>query len=229
VNDPKIIVALDFDNEIEVFQLVDQLDPNLCRLKIGKELFTACGPTIVKKVQDRGFDVFLDLKFHDIPATVAKACAAAANLGVWMLNVHALGGREMLKAARAAIDEAENSPHLIAVTLLTSFDQIQLNEIGIKVDLAEEVNNLAALVKSTGVDGVVCSGWEAQSLKQICGENFLLVTPGIRPEGSQNNDQKRIMTPKMALDNGASYLVIGRPITRSVNPLESLQLIHKSI
>jgi len=222
VNDPQIIVALDYDNQQDVINLVEQLDSSLCRLKIGKELFTACGPDIVKRVQDLGFDVFLDLKFHDIPATVAKACATAANLGVWMLNVHAMGGSDMLKAARVAIDESNNTPLLVAVTILTSFDQRQLNEIGLNRELDKQVLRLAELTNSSGLDGVVCSAREAQFIRSQLNSDFLLVTPGIRPSGSQQNDQKRVMTPKMALERGVNYLVIGRPITQAERPLNML-------
>lgn len=229
LNDPQIIVALDYDNQQEVISLTKQLDPELCRLKIGKELFTACGPDIVKRVQDLGFEVFLDLKFHDIPATVAKACATAANLGIWMLNVHALGGSDMLKAARVAIDESKNSPLLIAVTILTSFDQRQLDEIGVDTQIDEQVLRLAELSNDAGLDGVVCSAREAQIIRAKLNREFLLVTPGIRPAGSQHDDQKRIMTPKMALDNGSNYLVIGRPITQAKNPLDCLQDVFTQI
>jgi len=229
VNNPKIIVALDYDNQQDVSNLVQQLDPNLCRLKIGKELFTACGPDCVKHVQDLGFDVFLDLKFHDIPATVAKACTSAANLGVWMLNVHALGGSDMLNAARTAIDESNNSPLLIAVTILTSFDQRQLNEVGLNLALDKQVMCLAELSHSVGLDGVVCSAREAKFLRAKINQDFLLVTPGIRPDGAQQNDQKRIMTPEKALESGANYLVIGRPITQAIDPLGTLKAIYSQI
>lgn len=229
MNDPKIIVALDYDNQLDVIKLVNQLDPTLCRLKIGKELFTTCGPDIVKCVQDLGFQVFLDLKFHDIPVTVAKACKAAANLGVWMLNVHAMGGSDMLKAARVAIDESSNSPLLIAVTVLTSFDQRQLDEIGLNADLDDQVIRLAELTNLAGLDGVVCSAREARLIRARLNSDFLLITPGIRPSGSKQNDQKRIMTPSMALESGANYLVIGRPITQAKSPLNSLQEIYSQI
>lgn len=229
MNDPKIIVALDYDNQEDVLSLITKLDPDLCRLKIGKELFTACGPDIVKRVQDSGFDVFLDLKFHDIPATVAKACSSAAQLGVWMLNVHALGGSEMLKSARKAINDSDRSPLLIAVTILTSFDQSQLDEIGLTHPLDEQVIRLASLSKSAKLDGVVCSAKEAGFITDKLGKDFILVTPGIRPAGSQQNDQKRIMTPEMALKSGSDYLVIGRPITQSNDPLMALQKIVTQI
>lgn len=229
MNDPKIIVALDYDNQQDVIHLVKQLDPGLCRLKIGKELFTACGPDIVKRVQDAGFDVFLDLKFHDIPATVAKACTSASNLGVWMLNVHALGGSDMLKAARIAVNESAKSPLLIAVTILTSFDQRQLDEVGLNRALDEQVIRLAELASSASLDGVVCSAREVEFIRAKLGKDFLLVTPGIRPGGSQKDDQKRTMTPEMALKSGSDYLVIGRPITQAVKPLDALQRIFEQI
>ena len=227
--DPKIIVALDYDNQQQVTSLIKNLDPVLCRLKIGKELFTACGPDIVKYVQDSGFEVFLDLKFHDIPATVAKACRSAANLGVWMLNVHASGGSKMMRAAKDSIDECDHSPYLIAVTVLTSMDQEQLAQIGVNALMVEQVKSLAALAKSSGLDGVVCSAMEVDVLKAKLGSDFLLVTPGIRPDGTDKNDQKRIMTPKLALSSGSDYLVIGRPITQASDPLAALQSIQSTI
>jgi len=229
MNDPKIIIALDYDNQSDVMQLVQQIDPSECRLKIGKELFTACGPDIVRKVQDLGFEVFLDLKFHDIPATVAKACKAAANLGVWMLNVHALGGVEMLKAARNAVDDSGKSTHLIAVTLLTSHSQSDISQVGLGGSIAENVLKLADLSFQSKLDGVVCSAQETEILRQHLGNDFLLITPGIRPAGSCADDQTRIVTPHDALKNGSSYLVIGRPITLADNPLAALREINQSI
>ena len=183
----------------------------------------------MKKVQDKGFDVFLDLKFHDIPVTTAKACKAAANLGVWMLNVHALGGVNMMKAAVEAIHESNNTPKLIAVTMLTSHSQQDIEQVGITTSLKSEVLSLAALANDCGLDGVVCSAQEAMAIKQATRNDFLCVTPGIRPVGSQSNDQKRIVTPEGAVKNGASYLVIGRPITQASNPELALQEIAASI
>ncbi|MGB0895463.1 MAG: orotidine-5'-phosphate decarboxylase [Parashewanella sp.] len=226
----RILVALDYDNKQAAFDLVDQLDPAMCRLKIGKEMFTLFGPEFVKEVQAKGFDVFLDLKFHDIPNTVAKAVTAAAELGVWMVNVHASGGMEMMKAAKEAlVPYGDKAPVLIAVTVLTSMKDSELPQIGVVKTAAEQVKHLATLAKESGLDGVVCSAQEAAELKQLLGDDFMLVTPGIRPIGSAAGDQQRIMTPEMAIEAGSDYLVIGRPITKSAQPLQSLQQIYQSI
>ena len=227
--DVKIIVALDFPDALTALQLVEQLEPSMCKLKVGKELFTRAGPSMVEKLSGKGFDVFLDLKFHDIPNTVASACKAAAELGVWMVNVHTLGGRAMMEAAREAIDTFDNKPLLIGVTVLTSMDDAALREIGIEQSAQEQVVRLAKLAQTSGLDGVVCSAQEAQLLRQLMGERFALVTPGIRPAGSDKGDQKRIMTPKLAIDSGASYLVIGRPITQAQNPLAVIKQITEEI
>lgn len=226
MNDPKIIVALDYADASSAQKLVEQLDPALCRLKVGKELFTAEGPQFVESLVRDNFGVFLDLKFHDIPNTVAKACAAASNLGVWMLNVHASGGTEMMQAAKQAIDNSANKPLLIAVTVLTSMNQQTLNQIGIQSDLATHVLNLAKLTQNAGLNGVVCSALEAKMLRTQLGNEFCLVTPGIRPANASQDDQSRIVTPTEALAMGASYLVIGRPITQAANPLKALETIH---
>lgn len=228
--DPKVIVALDFANEGEAMQLVNQLDPSLCKLKVGKELFTAFGPEFVKKLVALKFDVFLDLKFHDIPTTVKKAVTAAANLGVWMLNVHALGGADMVKAAHQGILESkvEHKPYLIAVTVLTSTNQQMLDALGFNSSVADLVVALGQTAIQSGADGLVCSALEAEALRKELGANALLVTPGIRPEGSASDDQQRIMTPAKALKSGSSYLVIGRPITQAENPLEALKAINAS-
>lgn len=225
-NDPKVIVALDYADADSALKLVHQLDPALCRLKVGKELFTAAGPQFVEKLSASNFGVFLDLKFHDIPNTVAKACSAASNLGVWMLNVHASGGMEMMQAAQQAINDSATKPLLIAVTVLTSMNQQTLNQIGIHTDLATHVLNLAKLTQQAGLDGVVCSALEAQMLRSNLGSEFCLVTPGIRPANSKKDDQSRIVTPADALALGSSYLVIGRPITQAENPLAALEAIH---
>jgi orotidine-5'-phosphate decarboxylase len=225
-NDPKIIVALDYADAASALNLVNQLDPSLCRLKVGKELFTALGPQFIEKLTQANFGVFLDLKFHDIPNTVAKACTAASNLGVWMLNVHASGGLEMMQAAHQAIQSSKAKPILIAVTVLTSMNQAGLNQIGITTNLATHVLNLATLSQRAGLDGVVCSALEAQMLRSQLGSNFCLVTPGIRPANASQDDQSRIVTPANALNMGASYLVIGRPITQAINPLKALEAIH---
>ena len=226
-NDPKIIVALDYADAASALKLVNQLDPALCRLKVGKELFTAVGPQFIETLTSANFGVFLDLKFHDIPNTVAKACTAASNLGVWMLNVHASGGLEMMQAAREAVDSTTAKPLLIAVTVLTSMNQASLNKIGIQTDLATHVLNLAKLTKEAGLDGVVCSALESKMLRAQLGSEFCLVTPGIRSVNVNQDDQSRVVTPADALGMGASYLVIGRPVTQAINPLKALEAIHQ--
>lgn len=225
----KIIVALDFNNINEIRKFISGINPDECRLKIGKELFTCYGPEVVREVQNAGFEVFLDLKFHDIPNTVYKAIKAAAHLGVWMVNVHASGGREMLLAARKAIEESDNKPLLIAVTILTSLGEEAVKEIGFSRDLTEQTLHLAKLAYDCGIDGVVCSAWEAQVIKDKTSCQFLTVTPGIRLSDSKTDDQTRIMTPPMAIKNGADYLVIGRPITQSQNPLQTLRDINRNL
>ncbi len=218
-----VIVALDFPGADSALALARQLDPQQCRLKIGKELFTRCGPGIVEQVQALGFEVFLDLKFHDIPNTVAKAVIAAADLGVWMLNVHATGGRSMMLAAREALEQcAGPRPRLIAVTLLTSMDVTDLIEVGISATPQQMVQRLAALAQECGLDGVVCSAQEAEVLKSMLGPDFQLVTPGIRPASAEQGDQKRVMTPQQALAAGSDFLVIGRPITAAADPQAAL-------
>lgn len=227
MHEPRIIVALDFPDGNSALRLAHQLDPQLCRLKVGKELFTATGPQLLEQFMTRGFDVFLDLKFHDIPNTVARACQAAAHLGVWMVNVHALGGRKMLRAAREAI--TPGTTKLIAVTLLTSMDQNDLADIGLAGQPGQIVGRLTRLAYECGLDGVVCSALEAAHLRQQLGERFCLVTPGIRPRGNSADDQRRITTPQQAIRNGADYLVIGRPITQAGNPLLACQQLHAEI
>lgn len=224
-----IIVALDYEDKKSMLGLVDQLDPSLCRLKVGKELFTRFGPEIVQALIARKFDVFLDLKFHDIPNTVAKAVAAAADLGVWMVNLHALGGGKMMDAARQAlVSFGDDRPLLIAVTVLTSMSPEDLQEL--QLPPAEIlVSRLAGLARNSGLDGVVSSAREAAMIKASCGADFLTVTPGIRPAGSEQNDQQRILTPAEAVRQGADYLVIGRPITQHVNPLQQLLAIHQEL
>lgn len=218
----RIIIAFDFSSESEALALAEQLNPHQCRIKIGKECFTACGPQLVMRLQTMGFDIFLDLKFHDIPNTVAKACLAAADLGVWMLNVHALGGEKMLTAAREALS-AKQTPLLIAVTILTSHDQQAINQIGLSGTPQENVIRLARLAEQCGLDGVVCSAQEAKPLRQTLSPDFKLVTPGIRLPSDDANDQSRIMTPTDAISAGVDYLVVGRPITQARNPQEALQ------
>lgn len=229
MNDPKIIIALDCPAAADALSLADRLQPSLCRLKVGKELFTAAGPLLLEQLMRRGFEIFLDLKFHDIPNTTAQACKAAAGLGVWMVNVHALGGRKMLEAAREAIAHSAQRPKLIAVTMLTSMAQEDLADIGIHATPAEMVLRLAKLTRDSGLDGVVCSAQEAALLREHCGKDFCLVTPGIRPAQASLDDQSRVMTPHAALQAGSSYLVIGRPITKAADPLQALLAIYSEI
>ncbi|NOT82689.1 MAG: orotidine-5'-phosphate decarboxylase [Gallionella sp.] len=229
MNDPKIIIALDYSTAIPALALSERLQPELCRLKVGKELFTAAGPAVLEKLMRRGFEVFLDLKFHDIPNTTAQACKAAAEFGVWMVNVHALGGRKMLTAAADAMAKTSNPPKLIAVTMLTSMAQEDLADIGIQATPAEMVLRLATLTRDCGLDGVVCSAQEAALLRKHCGTEFILVTPGIRPAQASLDDQSRVMTPQAALQAGSSYLVMGRPITQAADPLQALLNINKEI
>ncbi|WJV52022.1 orotidine-5'-phosphate decarboxylase [Prodigiosinella aquatilis] len=225
-----IIVALDYADQRAAYDFVDHIDPQDCRLKVGKEMFTLFGPQLVKDLQQRGFDVFLDLKFHDIPNTTARAVAAAAELGVWMVNVHASGGARMMVAAKEALHPfGSEAPRLIAVTVLTSMDTDDLRGLGIILSPAEQAERLAMLTQQCGLDGVVCSAHEAEHLKQVCGAGFTLVTPGIRPAGSQAGDQRRIMTPEQALQAGVDYMVIGRPITQSADPAQALKDILLSL
>jgi orotidine-5'-phosphate decarboxylase len=223
--DTRLIIALDYANARDALRLAEQLDPHRCRVKVGKELFTRAGPAVVERLVERGFDVFLDLKYHDIPNTVAAACAAAAELGVWMLNVHASGGPAMLQAARERLDTLPRPPLLIAVTLLTSLDQHDLAAIGCPGDLDERVVLLAELATRAGLDGLVCSPREAAMLRARLGPRPLLVTPGIRPTEGATGDQKRTMTPSEALAAGADHLVIGRPITAAADPRAALSAI----
>ena len=227
--DPRIIVALDFPDAKGALALAKRLDPKLCRVKVGKELYTAAGPSLVEKLQRSGFGVFLDLKFHDIPNTVAAACAAAAQLGVWMVNLHALGGRAMMSAAREALAGTGARPRLTAVTLLTSLGAAELSEVGLAGNPQEVVLRLAGLAQECGLDGVVCSAQEAAALRARFGREFCLVTPGIRPAEAARNDQNRIATPRQAVANGADYLVIGRSITRAADPLAALRDINTEI
>jgi orotidine-5'-phosphate decarboxylase len=223
-----VIVALDYTSAAEALAFADRLRPGLCRLKVGKELFTRSGPVLVEQLVARGFDVFLDLKFHDIPNTVALACKAAAELGVWMVNVHASGGRRMMETTRDALEALPQRPLLIAVTVLTSMSAEDLAELDLP-EPAVQVEKLARLTHDCGLDGVVCSAHEASLLKSICGADFNLITPGIRPAHSAANDQSRIMTPIEAVAAGADYLVIGRPITQSADPVEALLAINRSL
>lgn len=226
----KVIVALDYETKKEAMQLVDQLDPSLCRLKVGKEMFTTLGTEFVKELQRRNFDVFLDLKFHDIPNTVARAVRSAADLGVWMVDMHASGGLRMMEAAKRILEPyGKDAPILIAITVLTSMEEADLLQIGVNTSPEEHVIRLARLSQRAGLDGVVCSPQEVEILRQRCGNEFKLVTPGIRPEGSQLGDQRRVMTPREAINAGSDYLVIGRPITQAADPVAVLKQINASI
>ncbi|MDO8909088.1 MAG: orotidine-5'-phosphate decarboxylase [Pseudohongiella sp.] len=225
----RIIVALDMDDQDKVIKLIDQLNPDQCRVKIGKELFTLYGPELVRQVQSKGFDVFLDLKFHDIPHTVYKAVRAACALNVWMLTIHASGGAEMLRAAKTAVSESNHKPLLVAVTVLTSMADEDLVVQGIQRTTEEQVLRLASLAQGCGMDGVVCSASETLSLRKLLSDDFLLVTPGIRPAGDEVQDQKRVVTPGQAVLSGSSYLVIGRPITQARRPIEKLHQILAEI
>lgn len=218
-----IIVALDAKSEYDALTIVEQLDPTLCRVKVGKELFTHEGPSVVKNLKNKGFEVFLDLKFHDIPNTTAQAVCAAADLGVWMVNVHASGGRKMMETCVERLQAGNYQTQLIAVTVLTSMGREDLRDIGLDIEPVEQVKRLAKLTQESGLDGVVCSAQEAKILREMLGADFALVTPGIRPEGSNADDQKRIVTPKQAMLNGSTYLVIGRPITQAANPNQTLK------
>ena len=230
VDDAPVVVALDFDCQNKALALIDKLTPQSCKLKVGKEMFTRFGPAFVTQLVDKNFDVFLDLKFHDIPNTVAKSVQAAADLGVWMVNVHASGGSKMMSAAKLSLQSfGQDAPLLIAVTVLTSMDEQDLQGLGITVSPQEQVKLLAQLTKDSDLDGVVCSAQEAQSLKTLLGAEFKLVTPGIRPVGSDAGDQKRIVTPAQAMINGSDYLVIGRPITQAADPLAVLNDINASL
>jgi len=229
MSEPRIIVALDVPDAKAALDLASRLDPALCRLKVGKELFTAAGPALLEKLHKPGFGVFLDLKYHDIPNTVAGACRAAAELGVWMINVHALGGRAMMAAAREALPAGTARPRIIAVTLLTSLDAADMAEIGLAGSPQDAVLKLARLAQVCGLDGVVCSPQEAATLRRQCGKDFCLVTPGIRPAEAGQDDQQRVATPRQAIAGGADYLVIGRPITRAPDPLAALRAITAEI
>lgn len=225
-----IVVALDYDNRDKALAFVDRIDPRDCRLKVGKEMFTLFGPQLVRDLQQRGFDVFLDLKFHDIPNTTAHAVKAAADLGVWMVNVHASGGARMMTAAKEALQSfGKDAPLLIAVTVLTSMEAADLADLGIQATPAEHAERLAALTQQCGLDGVVCSAQEAVRFKAAFGEPFRLVTPGIRPHGSDAGDQRRVMTPQQAQAAGVDYMVIGRPVTQSADPAQTLRDINASL
>ncbi len=230
ITESPVVVALDYHERDKALAFVDKIDPRDCRLKVGKEMFTLFGPQLVRDLQQRGFDVFLDLKFHDIPNTTARAVAAAADLGVWMVNVHASGGARMMAAARDALAPfGKDAPLLIAVTVLTSMETCDLRDLGVTLSPAEHAERLARLTQQCGLDGAVCSAQEAVRFKQVFGTAFKLVTPGIRPAGSEAGDQRRIMTPEQALSAGVDYMVIGRPVTQSVDPAQTLKDINASL
>ncbi|KZN13963.1 orotidine-5'-phosphate decarboxylase [Marinomonas sp. TW1] len=225
-----IVVALDFPTMAQSIEMAKRLDPSQCRVKVGKELFTTSGPAILEELHKLNFEIFLDLKFHDIPNTVANAVSVAAKSGVWMVNVHASGGRRMMEASANALQQLpDQNTLLIAVTVLTSMDQFDLSEIGIDLTPEQHVKRLAALAKSSGMDGVVCSAQESQMLSSELGKDFVLVTPGIRPAGSDQGDQKRIMTPAEAMVAGSHYLVVGRPITQATDPMAVLTEVNQSL
>lgn len=225
-----IIVALDFPDAATAVAMADRLNPTHCRVKVGKELFTAAGPQVVEALQNKGFEVFLDLKFHDIPNTTAGAVRSAAELGVWMVNVHASGGRRMMEACREVLDKRTGQrPLLTAVTVLTSLEQEDLHEVGIDIEPMVQVQRLARLTQECGLDGVVCSAREAKALRNTLGDDLQLVTPGIRPADASADDQKRIVTPAQAMENGSTYLVIGRPITSATDPAQALDAILQSL
>ncbi|HBR9415292.1 TPA: orotidine-5'-phosphate decarboxylase [Klebsiella pneumoniae] len=230
VTSSPVVVALDYDNRDKALAFVDRIDPRDCRLKVGKEMFTLLGPQFVRDLHQRGFEVFLDLKFHDIPNTTARAVAAAAELGVWMVNVHASGGARMMTAAREALlPFGKDAPLLIAVTVLTSMESSDLQDLGITLSPADYAAKLAALTQRCGLDGVVCSAQEAVRFKHELGQAFKLVTPGIRTQGSDAGDQRRIMTPEQAQEAGVDYMVIGRPVTQSADPAATLRAINDSL
>jgi orotidine-5'-phosphate decarboxylase len=230
MQDKRIIIALDFSNTREALALVDQLDPAACRVKIGNELFSTAGPSFVKDVIQRKFDVFLDLKFHDIPNTVARAVSVAAEMGVWMTNIHAAGGRVMMEQAKSALDSfGDSRPLLIGVTVLTSMADADLQDIGMNCKPQEQVKRLASLSNAAGLDGVVCSAAETSMLRASLPAEFCLVTPGIRRPEDAVGDQKRVVGPAQAIANGSDYLVVGRPITRADSPLEALQAFNRAV
>jgi orotidine-5'-phosphate decarboxylase len=228
-SDPRVIVALDFPDQAKALQLVDRLDPQGCRLKVGKEMFTRYGPAFVESLRKRGFEIFLDLKFHDIPNTVAAACDAAADLQVWMMNLHASGGRRMMEVARERLQRHSQRPLLVAVTILTSLTTEEIAEVGYRGEPAENVLRLASLSKDAGLDGVVCSPLEVAEIRRSIADDFLLVTPGVRPATAAQDDQRRVMTPGEAIAAGSSYLVVGRPITAATDPIQALQAINAEI
>ena len=222
-----IIIALDLDYE-DSLEFAKKIDPNYCRLKVGSQLFTQKGPQIIEELSMLGFDIFLDLKFHDIPNTVASAVEVASEMGVWMLNVHTSGGSKMMEAARLAANKSANPPLVVGVTILTSLNQVDMNELGVK-NISNQINDLASLAHKSSLDGIVCSAGDVRNIKSLLGEDFLTITPGIRSINAQKDDQSRISSAKQAIEDGSDYLVIGRPITQSSDPLKSLEIFLKEI
>ena len=229
VTESPLIIALDYPSLDAALCMADQLDPSWCRLMVGKELFTRSGPAVLEALHGRGFDVFLDLKFHDIPNTVASAVEAAAEQGVWMVNLHASGGRAMMEAAATRLAQQRLTTHLIAVTVLTSMQDRDLVDVGIPSSVSDQVTRLAQLAKQSGLHGVVCSAQESTQLASLCGDEFLKVTPGIRPAFAAANDQQRIMTPRDAMQAGSTHLVVGRPVTQAERPMEALKAIQQEL
>lgn len=229
ITESPIVIALDYPSLDAALCMADQLDPTRCRVKVGKELFTRSGPAVLEALHGRGFEVFLDLKFHDIPNTVASAVQAAAEQGVWMVNVHASGGRRMMEAAVQRLEQNALTTHLIAVTVLTSMQADDLADVGVNAPLDEHVERLALLAKQSGLHGVVCSAQESAQIKALCGGSFFKVTPGIRPSFAAANDQQRIMTPSEAIQAGSTHLVIGRPVTKAKDPMEALEAIETEL
>lgn len=229
IYEPRVIVALDYKNEEDAMRFVELVDPSLCKLKVGKELFTHTGPNFVSNLIKKGFDVFLDLKFYDIPSTVSKAVAAADDMGVWMTDIHASGGSKMMEEAKNTLDKNNSKMLIIAVTVLTSLSRSDLSEVGVSFSPEQQVSKLASLAKKSGMDGVVASALEAAELRNSYGDDFILVTPGIRHNLVITNDQKRVMTPSQAIFSGSNYLVIGRPITQVSNPVNALKIVNDEI
>ncbi|MDG2252281.1 MAG: orotidine-5'-phosphate decarboxylase [Methylophilaceae bacterium] len=226
---PKLFVAYDFSNPSKAKEFSKKINPEQCGIKVGKELFTSGGPAIVEWLQSKGFKVFLDLKFHDIPTTVKRACYVASELGVWMLNVHAMGGNDMLSAAKEGVDQSNQNPYLIGVTVLTSMNNDNLNEIGINHSMNKQILKLALNVSTHKLDGIVCGASDIKGIKPSLPKDFIYVTPGIRLLSNANNDQKRIISPEDAIKAGSSILVVGRPITESKNPALTAEEIIKKI
>ncbi|QIQ41605.1 MAG: orotidine-5'-phosphate decarboxylase [Buchnera aphidicola (Aphis urticata)] len=228
-NIPKIIIALDFNDKKDAMKLVDLLNPDVFYLKIGKEMFTMLGKKFIHELHQLGFNIFLDLKFHDIPNTVFNATKAAADMGIWMLSIHASGGKKMLTSAKKALQSFKTRPLLIGVTVLTSFTRTDLKDIGIQIPLQDYILILSKLSSDCGLDGVVCPGKEAEKIKLLCGNKCKIITPGIRCVNDSTFDQNQIITPKQAKKFPIDYIVVGRSITSSKNPIKKLNFIIQSM